>query len=258
MTARPRYIVGCSFGKDSMATIITAIERGEPLDEAVYCEVMFDDEISGEVPEHRDFIYNVGIPRLAEMGIKTTIIRGPVTYVSSFRRVIKKGQYAGKINAYPLCGRCCIQRDCKTRPIDKWARSLEGETVQYIGLAADEQDRLMKKEIRRHVSILNKYKIEEKDTFEICKRAGLLSPIYEFTDRGGCFFCPNAKERELRHLYDFHPDLWVKMLELEALPNKATDAFNREFRFSEIDSNFRWSDAQITFDDLLGGMEAGP
>lgn len=53
--SRPLYVAGCSFGKDSIATIITAIERGEPLDEAVYCEVMFDDEISGEVPEHRRF-----------------------------------------------------------------------------------------------------------------------------------------------------------------------------------------------------------
>lgn len=56
MSRRARYIVGCSFGKDSLATVITAVEHGEPLDEAVYCEVMFDEHISGEVPEHRDFI----------------------------------------------------------------------------------------------------------------------------------------------------------------------------------------------------------
>lgn len=38
MSRRARYIVGCSFGKDSLATVITAVEHGEPLDEAVYCE----------------------------------------------------------------------------------------------------------------------------------------------------------------------------------------------------------------------------
>lgn len=91
MSRRARYIVGCSFGKDSLATVITAVEHGEPLDEAVYCEVMFDEHISGEVPEHRDFIYGVGIPTLKSMGIKTTIIRGKRTYVSSFTRVIEKG-----------------------------------------------------------------------------------------------------------------------------------------------------------------------
>ena len=51
-----KHIASCSFGKDSLATILLALEHGEPLDEAVYCEVMFDKTISGEVPEHRDFI----------------------------------------------------------------------------------------------------------------------------------------------------------------------------------------------------------
>ena len=54
----------CSFGKDSLATILLALEHGEPLDEAVYCEVMFDKRTSGEVPEHRAFIYETAIPRL--------------------------------------------------------------------------------------------------------------------------------------------------------------------------------------------------
>lgn len=58
-----KYIASCSFGKDSIATILLAREHNEPLDEIVYCEVMFDENISGELPEHRDFIYNVAIPK---------------------------------------------------------------------------------------------------------------------------------------------------------------------------------------------------
>ena len=38
--------------------------HGEPLDEVIYCEVMFDQGISGEIPEHRDFICRTAIPRL--------------------------------------------------------------------------------------------------------------------------------------------------------------------------------------------------
>ena len=52
-----RYIASCSFGKDSIAAILLAIRHKAPLDEAVYCEVMFDKDISGEIPEHRAFIY---------------------------------------------------------------------------------------------------------------------------------------------------------------------------------------------------------
>lgn len=41
-----KHILCISGGKDSMATGILALEHGEPLDMAVYCEVMFDKEIS--------------------------------------------------------------------------------------------------------------------------------------------------------------------------------------------------------------------
>ena len=67
-----KHVASCSFGKDSLATILLALEHGEPLDEAVYCEVMFDKEISGEVPEHRDFIYTTAIPALERRGVKVS------------------------------------------------------------------------------------------------------------------------------------------------------------------------------------------
>ena len=54
--SKPKYIASCSFGKDSIATILIALERGEPVNEAVYCEVMFDSKTSAEIPEHRDFM----------------------------------------------------------------------------------------------------------------------------------------------------------------------------------------------------------
>ena len=38
----PAYIASCSFGKDSIATILLALENNEPLDRAVFSEVMFD------------------------------------------------------------------------------------------------------------------------------------------------------------------------------------------------------------------------
>ena len=79
---------------------------------------------------------------------------------------------------------------------------------------------------------------------QLCRKAGLLSPVYAFTDRGGCWFCPNARRKELRHLYDHHPDLWARMLELQALPGKVSEKFNRTESFSDIDERFRMEDAQ--------------
>lgn len=112
-----KHVASCSFGKDSLATILLALMHSEPLDEVVYCEVMFDDAISGEVPEHRDFIYGRAIPFLERNGIKVVVLRSEMTYIRSFYRILQKGQSAGKLNSWPLCGKCCIQRDCKLPPI---------------------------------------------------------------------------------------------------------------------------------------------
>ena len=238
-----RYLASCSFGKDSLAAILLAKKHGEPLDEAVYCEVMFDKTISGEVPEHRDFIYTKGIPALERMGIKVTVLRGKKTYVDLFTGRITRGPKKGMLRSFPVCGKCYVQRDCKLRPILRYQKTLPPDTVQYIGIAKDEQDRLLRLE-GRQVSLLEKYNCTEQDAKELCRQAGLLSPIYEFAGRGGCWFYPNAKRKELRHLYDHHPDLWARMLELQALPGKVTEKFNRTQRFSDIDAMFREEDQE--------------
>ena len=238
-----RYLASCSFGKDSLAAILLAKKHGEPLDEAVYCEVMFDKTISGEVPEHRDFIYTKGIPALERMGIKVTVLRGKKTYVDLFTGRITRGPKKGMLRSFPVCGKCYVQRDCKLRPILRYQKTLPPDTVQYIGIAKDEQERLLRLE-GRQVSLLEKYNCTEQDAKELCRQAGLLSPIYQFTNRGGCWFCPNAKRKELRHLYDHHPELWARMLELQALPGTVTETFNRTQRFSDIDAMFREEDQE--------------
>ena len=238
-----RNVASCSFGKDSLATILLARKHGEPLDEAIYCEVMFDKGISGEVPEHRDFIYTKGIPALERMGVKVTVLRGDKTYVDLFTGQITRGPKKGLLRAFPVCGKCYVQRDCKLRPIERYQKTLPPDTVHYIGIAQDEQTRLLRLQEGKKVSLLEKYHYTEKDAKELCQAAGLLSPVYEFTDRGGCWFCPNARQRELRHLYDHHPDLWGRMLELQAMPGKVSEKFDRKRRFSDIDALFRQKDA---------------
>lgn len=245
-----KHIASCSFGKDSLASVLLAVEHDEPLDEVVYCEVMFDKSISGEIPEHVDFIYNKAIPMLKKYGINTVILRSEWTYMDHFMFVITKGCRKGKIRGFPICGICSICRDCKLPPINKYIKELPEGTTQYIGIATDEQERLCRLDGKR-ISLLNKYGFTEDAAKELCKKHGLLSPIYDFTNRGGCFFCPNAKEKELRHLYDFHKDLWEKMLQLQRIPNKASELFNRKLQFDEIDSIFKMDDAQMTIYDFI-------
>lgn len=250
-----KHFAACSFGKDSLATILLALRHDEPLDESIYCEVMFDDGISGEVPEHRDFIYERAIPFLEKNGIKTTVLRSETTFTSSFYSVCAKGKSAGKLHSWPLCGKCYIQQDCKLPPINTYRKGLGSNTVQYLGIACDEQKRLVRLK-GNSVSLLEKYGKTERDAIDICKRAGLYSPIYNFAPRNGCFFCPNAKWAELRHLYDYHPALWARLLACQTASNKATEKFNREFRIDQIDERFQNEDVQISLFEQNGNLKA--
>ena len=138
-----KYFLSQSFGKDSMAQAIIAAEMREPVDGAIYCEVMFDKEISGEIPEHHDFIYNVAIPRLeSEFGIKTTVLRSDITMTDYFYHVNTKGKHKGKLSGFPISGMCGINRDCKMKVINAWKKAQTEPVNMYVGIAADEQKRL--------------------------------------------------------------------------------------------------------------------
>lgn len=82
-----KHILSCSFGKDSIATALLALQHGEPLDELVYCEVMFNEEISGELPEHNRFIHETAIPYFEQRGIPTRVLRDRVNMFRLARRV---------------------------------------------------------------------------------------------------------------------------------------------------------------------------
>ena len=133
-----------ALGKDSIATVLLAKRHGEPLDEVVYCEVMFDADVSGEVPEHRDFIYRRAIPALERMGVRVRVLRPDKTYVGLFTGCVTRGPKKGMIRSFPVCGKCYVQRDCKLRPIRQFEKELPAGTIRYIGIAKDEPERLQR------------------------------------------------------------------------------------------------------------------
>ena len=241
-----KHILSCSFGKDSIATALLALQHGEPLDELVYCEVMFSEEISGELPEHNRFIHETAIPYFEQRGIPTRVLRSEKTYLSCFYHVVTRGKTKGMLSGFPLSGRCTIQRDCKLPPIKAYQKALPPDTVQYIGIAADEPKRLARLKPGQ-ISLLDKYHVAEPEARSMCAAEELLSPLYDFTKRGGCWFCPNASISELRHLYRYQPELWQLLLELQDVPNKPTERFSWRRTFREIDERFRQEGEQLSF-----------
>ena len=253
------YIASFSGGKDSTATIILAHENKEPLDLILFCEVMFDDEISGELPEHIDFIKNKAFPLFNSWGYKTQIIHGQTNYMELFNHRVertKKQERRGMKAGFPMAMRCALNRSCKVRPIQKFYKEKEMEEItQYVGIAIDEPKRLERLDDgkKNKISLLEKYGYTEEMAKNLCKKYGLLSPTYNFAPRGGCWFCPNASYAELRHLREFHPDLWNKLLDLENQPDAIGKIYNtlKGVTLRELEERFYWEDKQITIFDFL-------
>lgn len=230
-----------------MAQIIVAMQNNEPLDEIVYCEVMFSPEISGEMPEHRDFIYNVAIPKLEkDFGLKTTVLRSDRNLQDLFYHVITKGKNIGKLASFPIPGRCMVNRDCKQRAIRAYKKAQTEEVTYYVGIAADEKNRLERLK-EGCVSLLAKYGVTEYEAAEICNANGLLSPVYEYTKRNGCWFCPYSNKNELLHIYRKHPDLWGELEKLQNAPNKSRECFTYNQTVFEVEEQLKRYEKKLMY-----------
>lgn len=218
-----KFIASCSGGKDSVATLILAKEHGEPLDEVIYCEVMFDEETSGEHPEHRDFVYRKVKPFVEEvLQVPFIVLRSEKTYVDVFTHLITKGPNIGKAYGFAYPRMCAINRDCKIPPIRSYWKAQDSKVTQYVGIAYDEQERLMRMEGTNRISLLAKYGYAERDAIKLCVEHEMYSPCYDFSDRNGCWFCPNCKPGEWANLIYKHPGLFDKLIALENdYPNRA-------------------------------------
>lgn len=242
MEQRPLYIASCSFGKDSIATILLALEHNEPLDRAVFVEVMFDNErgISGGEPRHIEWIHTTAIPKLQAMGVRVDVVRPTIDYITSFYKVVGNKsthpERVGKYRGWLISGRCKMNSDGKVAAIKSYYRQFgEVPIVQYVGIAQDEPKRLARLEGTNKVSLLAKYGYKEADAYALCQRYGLLSPIYENGDRDGCWFCPNAKPSMFAKLRANYPHLWAELKKLEAEPNKVSNVFGYGGTLNEIE-----------------------
>lgn len=251
-----KYIACVSGGKDSIATVILAHINSEPLDEIVFSEVMFDENISGELPEHIEFVKSKCFPLFETWGYKTKVLHSRETYIDCFYKVNRgkkvperKGMYYG----FPMAGRCLINDRCKIKPIKDFVKKQDVPITQYVGIAVDEQKRLNRLNGTNKVSLLAKYGYTEQMAYDLCKEYGLLSPTYSFAHRGGCWFCPNARMPELRHLRKNHPELWEKLLVLEEVPNTIGYCWNTLTKTSirEIDEQIKFEESQMTIFDFI-------
>jgi len=251
VSAMKRYLYW-SGGKDSSASIAICHENGIQLDGIVFCEVMFDNarNISGENPKHIEWVYNTAIPKIERMDYKILIIRSEKDYLQLFNsRIGVQSKRAGKKHGWLLGGMCMANDRLKMQPIRELKKSI-GEHEQIIGIAADEPSRLarLKPNCR---SVLAEYGIEESATFGICKRYGLLSPIYETRSRGGCWFCPNCSVKEFAAFKNQYPELWSEFEKLSHDKEIVSQGFKYGRTFDSVNHEIDLINNQISIFDII-------
>lgn len=222
-------VFNLSFGKDSMATLLLAIEQGIPIDRVMYCDIRFNNEISGEHPIMAEWIPTAEKRLKKLFGVTVDHAYSGVSFEEQFYKVKQKGNHVGDIYGFPFVGGAWCNSRLKLGAISKYqAQFGNDEVTHFVGIAYDESvrwERMKKKETekRKYRSLLVEQKLIEEDAFEICKKYDLLSPMYTSGDeiyRGGCWFCPKQCLADLYSLWKNYPELYGKLLEMEP------DSFN--------------------------------
>lgn len=130
------HIASVSWGKDSLAMLLTLIAKGYPLNEVVF----YDTGMEFEAIYHtRDQM----LPRLEQLGIKYTRLEpeNPFLFDMLERPVCSKQK--GTHQGYGWCGGLCRWGTTgKLKAIDRYAEARDA--MVYVGIAADETPRLEK------------------------------------------------------------------------------------------------------------------
>lgn len=250
------HIASCSFGKDSMATILLALENNEPLDRVVFSEVMFDNEkgISGEIPEHIEWIYNTAIPKLEGMEVKVDVVRAKYDYKCLCNKVLKSGKKQGQKYGHQNCKPCYANSNLKIAPIRSYLSKMrkDFDIVQYVGIAIDEPIRLARLKGTNKISLLYKYGYTESMAMGKSSEYKLLSPLYSMGCRGGCWFCFNANFERYIHIRKNYPEYWQALKELYYETNSNYFRFNKTLQEVEREMNaleyFNKNQLELLFD----------
>lgn len=127
---------------------------------------------------------------------------------------------------YQWCGGTCRWGTTeKLRAIRAFKKSLNDDVTDYVGIAADEPERFDKAKQEGKVLPLVDYGMTEKDCLEYCRAKGFSwveqtangqVDLYDVLDRVSCWCCSNKNLKELKNIYNFLPEYWNRLKELQS------------------------------------------
>lgn len=251
-TTKPEYhVVSFSGGKDSTAMVLRMIELGYHIDEVLFCDTTME---FPAMLRHVEKVKKV----IEATGIKFTMLRAEHDFEYQLTKMdLPNRKPTSKHYGVPGRGwgsfknRWCTKY-LKTDIIDEYLEKLREQysVIQYIGIAADEDYRLEKKHNQdpnfRHP--LRDWGWEEDRALAYCYDKGYdWEGLYELFKnektgraRVSCWCCPLQNYGSLRVLCFKFPELWARLLELDA---KQWQTFTHNYTVEELDKRFALEDA---------------
>lgn len=207
------WSISWSGGKDSTATVILCHEYGIPIKEIIYVRMMYDEELPATLPIMTDFVDSAKNV-FENWGYKVRVVES----IKSAKQLIEARYKRSKhehINGKSYGVTAFYRGFCKfTNTKQNTIKTLNSSEYEMIGYAADEVDRLHRITDKK-CSIMAELGIKERDTFDICRKYKLLSPLYDLgIKRDGCWFCPNAGKLERQYVKEHYPELVKKIYEM--------------------------------------------
>lgn len=170
------------------------------------------------------------------------------------RRVLFSGSRSSKARGVPATSNAGFSRS-------SLAQGAGTNIVQYLGIAADEPERIQRHDKPGFKMPLVEIGWTEADCRKWCEERGLLSPIYTTATRGGCWFCHNQGIDQLRILRKEYPDLWKLLMKWDRdspvsfhADGHTVHDFDLRFQAEDLDlvpkdRKFRWK--MLTGDTMV-------
>ena len=206
-----KYIVSCSFGKDSLAMLLRLLEENKPIDDVVFFDTGME---FGCIYRIMNQVKQI----LEEQGIKFTRLKADKDFLYMMFKHEVHHRDGTTSCGYKWCGASCRwYTSQKTSAIRKHLKQY-GEYKEYVGIAADETKRIERNSSK--LLPLVDWNMTEEQCLEYCHNKGFYwyegeHELYDDLDRVSCWCCRNKNLKELRNIYENHKVYWFALCELE-------------------------------------------
>jgi len=127
----------------------------------------------------------------------------------------------------------------KYKPIFDYFKTIEGDVIEYHGIAIDEEERSNNNKDRNIKYPLINWNMTEKDCLQYCYDKGFdWGGLYEKMGRVSCYCCPLSTLKELKILYNNYSELWQNMKELD---KKSFRKFRSDYSLEQLEDRFKYN-----------------